>query len=224
MRALIRWLKRIFFNIIGFGLIEREDSASVCVSYMESMHKRLAELKASAARIIANSYRLERQLSEEQKQLTNLEGKANQAEPAEDLQLCIESCKARVGNLMAQVEAAHLEANEAKRELALFQEEIKDAQNRARDAQISYQLAKMKTQVEELSIASTFEEEIKAIEQMELRANNANARAEAVSELNAALRPADINQEIPADNLDIQQESEQEQQIIDSSSSEQKPD
>jgi phage shock protein A len=158
---------------------------------VDNMRKKLGDLKTSAVPVIANQYRIERMLEAEEKKLVQLNDDARQAvlqhddELAGNILLQKESCEARVNDLKAQLIAAQRHAEEAKEQIELFQEELKEAEDRARNMQMRYQLATMRQQVQKFAMKPSLDEDMKALERLEERADQAYAEAEAMSDITA---------------------------------------
>lgn len=191
MGDIIRRVWRLILATISFGLIKYETPTLVGPYVVENMKKKLADLKASAVPVIANQYRLERMLDIEQKKLTQIDADARQAvlkgedELASNLLMQKETSEARVEELKAQLEAAGRHAAEAKQQIELFQEELQEATDRARNAQLRYQLATMAAQVQKFYLSPSLDEDKRAIERMEERADEVLAEANARSEVAA---------------------------------------
>jgi phage shock protein A len=155
------------------------------------MRKKLADLKTSAVPVIANQYRIERMLEAEEKKLAQLNDDARQAvlqhddDLAGNILLQKESCQARVEDLKVQLEAARRHAEEAKEQIELFQEELKEAEDRARNMQMRYQLATMRQQVQKFAMKPSLDEDMRALERLEERTEQAYAESEAMSDITA---------------------------------------
>jgi len=188
---IIQRIKRIILSAISFGLIKYENPALIGPYVVENMRQKFADLKASAVPVIANQYRIERLLDAEKKKLAQLDGDSRQAvlqnedELAGNLLLQKESCQARVDDLSQQLEAARRHAEEAKQQIELFQEELQEASDRARNAQMRYQLATMRAQVQKFAMRPSLDDDMRAVERMEERADQAYAESEALSDIAA---------------------------------------
>ncbi len=189
MGDILQRVKRIILSTISFGLIKYENPAVIGPYVIESMKQKLADLKTSAVPVIANQYRIERMLEAEEKKLAQLDGDAraavtqNEDELAGNLLLQMESCQARVDDLKTQLEAARLHAAEAKGQIEMFQDELKEAADRARNAQMRYQLATMRAQVQKFAMSPSLDEDMKALERLEERADHAYAESQAIGDI-----------------------------------------
>jgi phage shock protein A len=187
----IQRIKRIILSTFSFGLIKYENPAIIGPYVVENMKKKLADLKTSAVPVIANQYRIERMLETERKKLAQLDDDARQAVRqnddalASDILLQRETCQTRVDDLQAQLTAAQQHAEEAKQQIELFQEELKEAADRARNAQMRFQLATMRQQVQKFAMRPSLDEDMKVLERMEERADQAYAEAEALGDIAA---------------------------------------
>ncbi|MCE5198326.1 MAG: hypothetical protein ABFD54_04600 [Armatimonadota bacterium] len=161
MREILRRIKKWIAALLGFGLIE--DQNADIERALESLRARLVALRKSAAGVMANQYRLERELAAEQE---------NQA---------------RIAELTEQLESARAASAEARRQMAQFQDDLHTAEGRARDAQFLRRIAEMQAQTRDLAYAAALEDDLKALELIEGQAINARAKADAIAELNQAL-------------------------------------
>jgi phage shock protein A len=188
---ILQRIKRIVLSTISFGLIKYENPAIIGPYVIDSMKTKLVDLKASAVPVIANQYRIERMLEAEEKKLAELDGDAraavmqNEDELAGDLLLQKESCQTRVDDLRAQLEAARQHAVEAKQQIEVFQEELKVASDRARNAQMRYQLATMRAQVQKFAMTPSLDGDMKALERLEEQADKAYAESQAMGDIAA---------------------------------------
>jgi phage shock protein A len=197
---ILQRIKRIILSTISFGLIKYENPAVIGPYVIETMRKKLNDLKTSAVPVIANQYRIERMLEAEQKKLAQLDDDARQAvlqnedDLASNILLQKESCQARVDDLTAQLEAARTHAAEAKQQIELFQDELQEAADRARNAQMRYQLATMRQQVQKFSMKPSLDDDMKALERLEERADQAYADSEAMADISALSDDAKLRQ------------------------------
>lgn len=193
-------IKRIFLATISFGLIKYEDPKIIGPYVIDSMKKKLADLKASAVPVIANQYRIERMLASEQEKLNQLDEDARQAvlqnedDLAGNLLLQKESAQQRVDDLTTQLTAAQQHAVEAKQQIELFQEELQTASDRTRNAQMRYQLATMRTQVQKFAVKPSLDADMKAIERIEEQADQAFAESQAMGDISALGDEAKLRQ------------------------------
>lgn len=193
-------VKRIFLATISFGLIKYENPAVIGPFIVDNMKKKLTDLKASAVPVIANQYRIERMLEAEEKKLRELDEDARQAvlenedDLAGNLLLQKESAQTRVDDLKAQLDAARQHAVEAKQQIEMFQEELRTAEDRARNAQMRYQLATMRAQVQKFSITPSLDEDMRALERIEERADQAYAESQAMGDISAIGDEAKLRQ------------------------------
>lgn len=200
MGDILQRIKRIILSTISFGLIKYENPAVIGPYVIETMRKKLNDLKTSAVPVIANQYRIERMLEAEQKKLTQLDADARQAvlqnedDLASNILLQKESCQTRVDDLTAQLEAARTHAAEAKQQIELFQDELQEAADRARNAQMRYQLATMRQQVQKFSMKPSLDDDMKALERLEERADQAYAESEAMADISALSDDAKLRQ------------------------------
>jgi phage shock protein A len=189
MGDILQRIKRIILSTISFGLIKYENPAVIGPYVIDSMKQKLADLKASAVPVIANQYRIERMLEIEEKKLAELDGDARAAvtqsedELAGNLLLQKESTQARVDDLRTQLEAARQHAVDAKAQIEMFQDELKEAADRARNAQMRYQLATMRAQVQKFAMSPSLDEDMKALERLEDRADQAFAESQAMGDI-----------------------------------------
>jgi phage shock protein A len=188
---ILQRIKRIFLATISFGLIKYENPAVIGPYVIDSMKKKLVDLKTSAVPVIANQYRIERMLEIEEKKLAELDGDAraavtqNEDELAGDLLLQKESCQSRIDDLKSQLEAARQHAVEAKASIENFEEELKEAGDRARNAQMRYQLATMRAQVQKFSMKPSLDDDMRALERIEEQADKAYAESQAMGDISA---------------------------------------
>lgn len=200
MGDIIQRIKRIFLSAISFGLIKYEDPAKIGPYVIDSMKKKLVDLKTSAVPVIANQYRIERMLDAEQKKFDELDGDSRQAvlqnedELAGNLLLQKESSQARLDDLKSQLEAARRHAVEAKQQIEMFQEELQTAADRERNAQMRYQLATMRAQVQKFAANPSLDDDMRALERIEERADHAYAEAEALTDIAAIGDQAKLHQ------------------------------
>jgi phage shock protein A len=184
-------IKRIFMSFISFGLIKYENPALIGPYVVDNMRKKLTDLKASAVPVIANQYRIERMLDAEEKKLAEFDDDARQAvlqnedELAGNLLLQKESSQTRVEDLRSQLAAARQHAAEAKQQIEIFQSELQTAADRARNAQMRYQLATMRAQVQKFAITPALDDDMRALERMEERADQVYAESQAMGDVAA---------------------------------------
>lgn len=189
MGDILQRIKRIILSTISFGLIKYENPTVIGPYLIDNMKKKLADLKASAVPVIANQYRIERMLEAEEKKLAELDGDAraavmqNEDELAGDLLLQKEASQTRVDDLKSQLEAARQHAVDAKQQIEIFQEELKVASDRARNAQMRHQLATMRAQVQKFAMSPSLDDDMKALERMEEQADKAYAEAQAMGDI-----------------------------------------
>lgn len=172
MANFFRKIGRIMLALFGISLNDNKYSAITGRQAVENMKSRFAQIRTSAAKVVANECRIERMLDAEKKILESDDS---------------ERQRARIADLEAQLESARRSADEAREQLDLFRDELQRIQNRERDAELEYQLSSMRAQVEKLTLGASFDENLAAIERTEHRANLAKAEAEALAELNEAL-------------------------------------
>ena len=200
MGDIITRIKRIILSVISFGLVKYEDPKVIGPFIIDNMKKKLADLKASAVPVIANQYRIERMLETEQTKLSQLDSDArnsvlqNQDELAGNLLLQKEACQARVDDLANQLLAARQHASDAKQQIEIFQEELQTAEDRTRNAQMRYQLATMRAQVQKFAIRPSLDEDMRAIERIEERAEQAHAESMAMGDIAAMNDNAKIHE------------------------------
>jgi len=184
-------IKRIILSFISFGLIKFEDPKVIGPYIMDNMKKKLGELKRSAVPVVASQYRIEQMLAKEQTRLQELDADARQAvlqnedDIASNLLLQKEACQGRVEELTRQLLLARQHADEAKQQIVTFEEELQTAEDRTRSAQVKYQLATMRAQVQKFAMSPSLDEDVKAIEQMEDRAEQVAAEAQAMGDIAA---------------------------------------
>ncbi len=194
MANIIRRIMRTLLRIIGVDLFEDKDQAAALHSVVDDMRARLTQLRTSTAGLVAEQCRIEHALASERDAMAHAESELHDAqsrsdrESAEILSLRVDTCRARVIELEAQLESARRHSSNARLQLEAFQEELRHATERVRDARVREQLATMKTQAERFALDASLDEDMSAIEHLEARANLASAEAEAIAELNEALR------------------------------------
>jgi phage shock protein A len=76
----------------------------------------------------------------------------------------------------------------------MFQEELQTAEDRARNAQMRYQLATMRAQVQKFGMNPSLDEDVRALERIEERADQAYAESEAITDVAAIGDKAKLNQ------------------------------
>ena len=197
MANFFRKIGRIMLALFGISLNDNKISAITGRQAVENMKGRFAQIRTSAAKVVANECRIERMLDTEKKTLESDDS---------------ERQRARIADLEAQLESARRSADEAREQLDLFRDELQRIQNRERDAELEYQLSSMRAQVEKLTLDASFDENLAAIERTEHRANLAKAEAEALAELNEALGHKNNGNSV--------QETDKEQRITESMDSE----
>lgn len=193
-------IKRIVLATISFGLIKYEDPAKIGPYVVDNMKKKLADLKASAVPVIANQYRIERMLEQEEKALAQYDSDAraavlqNNDEVAGELLLQREASQARVDDLKTQLAAARQHAEEAKQQIEMFEDELQEASDRARNAQMRHQLATMRAQVQKFAVRPSLDDDMRAIERMEEQADQAYAESQALGDIAAMGNEAKVHQ------------------------------
>jgi len=189
MGEILSRIGRAFLAIITFGLVKLEDPRIMAPYIIENMRRKQEQVQKSAVPIIANQYRIERMLSQEQQKLAQLDADARQAvlqredDLARTLLLQKEACQERVNTLLQQLELARQQAEEAQAQIQAFEEELRDAEERTRNAQMRYQLSAMRSQLSKIGTRPSLDSDIKAIERMEERADELEAEAQALGQL-----------------------------------------
>lgn len=200
MGDIFQRIKRVFLATISFGLIKYEDPAKIGPYVVDTMKKKLADLKASAVPVIANQYRIERMLEMEEKKLAQLDSDSRQAvlqnedELAGNLLLQKEASQARADDLKTQLGAARQHAVEAKHQIEIFEEELQEASDRARNAQMRHQLGTMRAQVQKFAVKPSLDDDMRAIERMENQAEQALAESQALGDIVAMGDDAKLHQ------------------------------
>jgi phage shock protein A len=156
---------------------------------VEQTRQRLAELRAPAVRVIAAEYQVERALVAAREKLARVDVEAQGAEGQKWDELLAKRrvCEAHVGEIEARLADARRDAAEARQQIEMLKDAISQAADRAREARVHYQLATVKARLEQLAADSAFEKGLLEIEGMERKALSAQAEAEAIAELNAAM-------------------------------------
>lgn len=193
LKDIIRSLRHALLRLIGVGSLAEDDHEQSGAQVVDQMRRDLERLRTSAAHVLAKSYRIERELNENELKIHAIESDMKDAEERGDitvdtLRLQLESCRNRANNLEKQLESARGNVAEAKRQMEVFRSEVETASGRVRDAQLCSQLAAIRAQMQNELLDGAVYRDLSAIERMERRANAAQAEAEAIAELNEALR------------------------------------
>ncbi|MCC6444396.1 MAG: PspA/IM30 family protein [Armatimonadetes bacterium] len=200
MGDIFRRIGRAFLAIITLGLVKLEDPRVMAPYIIDNMRRKLEQVQKSAVPIIANQYRIERMLSQEQQKLAQLDADARQAvlqredDLAGSLLLQKEAAQERVNNLLQQLELSRQQAEEAQAQIQNFEEELQVAEERTRNAQMRYQLASMRSQLSKIGARPSLDSDIKAIERIEERADELEAESQALNQLSNTGNEAKLRQ------------------------------
>lgn len=180
MREILRKIKQAIIRFLCLGMLDKQDPTSEALASLDKLKARLEELKMLAAKVTAAEYNLEHDLAVERQWLARLEEK-------QVLVLEIESARSKVAELATRLEQARFVREQAREQVRRFDEEVKTAHNRVRDAQLQNRLADLMKQAENIVFDSVLQKDFAAIERIEDSARQAQAQADAAAELNAAL-------------------------------------
>lgn len=188
MREILNGIRRIVLSALGCRSEEVEPDVPPDSRFREEMAERLHTLKTSAARIMSDSYRVERMLQSEQDKLAQIEAEARAAARAE-IGSRIECCRSRVDELSGELKSARERETQVREQIAALREELRQARQRARSARLQLQISQVRTQLETLAMESSLDD--LDLTQLEDRAHRAQSKADALAELNQTLRHPD---------------------------------
>lgn len=180
MREILRKIKQAIIRFLCLGMLDKQDPTSEALASLDKLKARLEELKMLAAKVTAAEYNLEHDLAVERQWLARLEQKQVSV-------LEIESAQSKVAEMATRLEQARFVREQARQQVRRFDEEVKTAHNRVRDAQLQNRLADLMKQAENIVFDSALQKDFAAIERIEDSARQAQAQADAAAELNVAL-------------------------------------
>jgi len=180
LREILRKIKLAIIRFLCLGLLDKPDPTSEALASLDKLKARLEELKMLAAKVTAAEYNIEHDLAVERQWLARLEEKQVSV-------LEIESARSKVADLSTRLEQAQFVREQAREQVNRFDEEIKTAHARVRDAQLQNRLADLMKQAQNIVFDSALQKDFSAIERIEDSARQSRAQADAAAELNAAL-------------------------------------
>lgn len=173
-------MKQAIIRFLCLGLLDKPDPTAEALASLDTLKARLEELKMLAAKVTAAEYNIEHDLAVDRQWLARLEEKQVSV-------LEIESARSKIADLSTRLEQARFVRDQAREQVRRFDEEIRTAHARVRDAQLQSRFADLMKQAENIVFDSALQKDFTAIERIEDSARQAQAQADAAAELNAAL-------------------------------------
>lgn len=179
MRKILSNIKQMLIRFISrFRTAPTEDASTQAQESIDNLNTHLEELKKLVARVAAAEYNLECDLTVEREWLEHLES-------ANGSVADIEASRAKVNELQSGLADARVCHEQAKEQVLRFQNELRLASERIRDAQFRRSLADLRIQSEKIAFESSLQANLAALERVESHATQTESEADAAAEVNA---------------------------------------